>query len=133
MIRHSELPLLRADDDGLARVRDLVGNAIVDRRLWIMFVDGDGRQSPVIMPIDDLPFAPEPSLMGGLEHVLGGLRDELATDRAGSVMFTLERRGPDDVLAGDLAWAEALRSACLDAGVEVRGMFLSTPRGVRRL
>jgi hypothetical protein len=133
MIRHSDLPLLHTADDGYTRVRDLVGNAIVDRRLWLMFVDGDGWQSPVVMPIDDLPLAPEPALMQGLEHVLGGLRDQLATDRAGSVMLTLERRGPDDVLAADVAWAVALRSACRGAGVDVRGMFLSTPDGVRRM
>jgi hypothetical protein len=125
--------LLHTDDDGFARVRDLIGSAIVDRRLWLMFVDGDGRQSPVLMPIDDLPCAPEPSLMSGLEHVLGGIRDDLATDRPGSVLCTLERRGPDEVLAGDVAWAVALRSTCLEAGVEVRGMFLSTPGSVRRL
>lgn len=133
MIRHSDLPLLRPTDDGFTRVRDLVGRAIVDRRLWLMFVDGDGRQSPVLIPIDDLPFAPEPPLMNGLEHVLGGLRDQLATERDGSVMLTLERRGPDEVLAADVVWAVALRSACRGAGVDVRGMFLSTPGGVRRM
>ncbi|MGI5129724.1 hypothetical protein ACQEVB_23150 [Pseudonocardia sp. CA-107938] len=130
MIRHSDLPALRVDDDGLDRVRELVGNAAAQRRLWLMFVDGDGLQSPVVMPVDDLPPAPTPALIGGLQHVLTGLRDHLA---GGSVLLTLERHGPDEVLAADLAWAAALRTACGGAGVAVRGTFLSTPEGVRRL
>lgn len=133
MTRPTDLPLLRTDDDGFARVRDLVGAAIVDRRLWLMFVDGDGRQAPVVMPVDGMPVAPDPGLLHGLAEVLGGFGPDLATDRAGSVILTCERLGPDEVLANDVAWADALRRTCRDAGVEVRGLFLSTRGGVRRL
>ncbi len=129
----TDLPPLHTDDDVLARVRDLVGSAIVDRRLWLMFVDGDGRQAPVVMPIDSVPAVPDPGLMGGLGEVLAGFLPDLATDRAGSVILTYERLGPDEVLAIDVAWADALRRTCRGAGVEVRGLFLSTRGGVRRL
>ncbi|MDN5861120.1 MAG: hypothetical protein L0H84_21155 [Pseudonocardia sp.] len=133
MTHHTDLPPLQVDDDGLARVRELVGCAVVDRRLWLMFFDGDGRQSPVLMPVDDMPAAPEPALTRGLGQVLGGIRDDLTTRRAGSVILTMERLGPDEVLASDLAWAVALRDTCQDAGVDVRGLFLSTPTAVQRI
>jgi hypothetical protein len=133
MTRPTDLPLLHTDDDGLARVRELVGAAIVDRRLWLMFVDGDGRQVPVVMPIDAMPAVPDHGVMDGLGGILGGLAGDLCTDRPGSVILTWERLGPDEVLATDAAWAEALRSTCCDAGVAARGVFLSTRGGVRRL
>lgn len=133
MTRPTDLPPLPTDDDGLARVRDLVGAAIVDRRLWLMFVDGDGRQAPVLMPVDGMPAVPDPEAVRGLAEVLRGIEPDLATDRAGSVILTYERLGPEEVLADDVAWADVLRGACRAAGVELRGLFLSTRGGVRRL
>lgn len=134
-MRHfTDLPVLPVDDDGLARVHELVGAAAVDSRLWIMFVDGDGWQSPVLMPIDGIPHLPEPQMSSGLGEILGGLRDQLATDRGqGSVILTRERFGPDEVTAADIAWADALRRTCRDAAVTVRGLFLSTSAGVARI
>ena len=133
MTRPTDLPPLRSDDDGLSRVRDLVGAASADRTIWLMFIDGDGWQNPVLMPIDGVSAAPDPRLLSGLTEILCGIGGDLATDRAGSVIFTCERLGPDEVLADDLAWADALRGACRSSGIEVRGVFLSTRSGVRRL
>ena len=130
----TDAPTLLTDADVLDRVRTLVGPACTDRQLWIMFVDGDGRQAPVVMPIADLPRHPEPGGLTNLSSVLGGLRDELATDLgAGSVILTLERLGPDRTLPQDRDWAQALTEACISAATELRGIFLSTRGGVRRL
>ncbi|WP_300019008.1 hypothetical protein [Pseudonocardia sp.] len=130
----TDAPVLLTDADVLDRVRALVGRACTDRQLWIMFVDGDGRQAPVVMPIADLPRHPEPGGLAGLAGVLGGLRDELATDLGpGSVILTLERLGPDRTLPQDRDWAQALTDACIAAAVELRGIFLSTRGGARRL
>jgi hypothetical protein len=61
-IPHSaDAPLLLTDADVLARVQALVGRAITDRQLWIMFVDGDNRQAPVVMPVSDMPRHPPPA------------------------------------------------------------------------
>jgi hypothetical protein len=40
--RISEMPILRTESEVLQRVSDIVGAATTDRRLWIMFLDGDG-------------------------------------------------------------------------------------------
>jgi hypothetical protein len=127
-------PPLRTEDDVLARVRRLVGHAVTDRQLWVMLVDGDDHQAPVVVPISDLPRHPERRGLAALSHVLAGLRAELATARGpGSVIFARERSGTDDVLPLDRAWAAALAEACRSAEVTLRGVYLSTPGGVRRL
>ncbi len=130
----TDLPILLTDADVLHRVRTLVGPACTDRQLWVMFVDGDGRQAPVLMPIAELPRFPDPERVANLTRILGGLHDELATDLGpGSVILTLERLGPDHMLPQDRDWAQALTDACTAGAVELRGLLLSTPGGVRRL
>ena len=101
MTNFAEAPPLLTDADVLVRVEQLVGPAAADRRLWIMWVDGDGQQAPVIVPVDDMPRHPDRSQLDGLAEVLAGLRDELATESGPcSVVFTLERLGLDGVLPG---------------------------------
>jgi hypothetical protein len=127
-------PLLLTDSDVLERVRQLVGQATVARQLWIMFVDGDGRQAPVIMPISDIPLRPEARVIDNLAAVMAGMCADLTTDvGSGSVVLTLERIGRDAVLAGDRQWAAALREACERAGATLRGVYLSTSGGVHRI
>ncbi len=130
----TDLPPLVSDEDVLARVEKLVGTAITDRQLWLMLVDGDGRQTPVVVPISDMPRNPDARGLAGLSQVLSGLRAELATERGpGTVILTRERRGSDEVSPLDRAWAEALADTCRTADVALRGVFLSTPGGVQRV
>jgi hypothetical protein len=127
-------PLLLTESDVLERVERLVGRATVARQLWIMFVDGDGRQAPVVLPISDLPLRPEGRVIDNLAAVMAGMCVDLTTDvGGGSVVLTLERIGPDAALDVDRKWAAALRKACVRAGATVRGVYLSTSGGVRRL
>jgi hypothetical protein len=65
---HDAPPLL-TDDDVKRRVEALVGPALRDRTLWLLFVDGDSRQAPVVMPINDLPRLPD-GVITGLGSVL---------------------------------------------------------------
>jgi hypothetical protein len=126
-------PPLTTDDAVLERVEQLVGPAIVPRRLWVMFVDGDQRQAPVMMPIDDIPPRPDRTVEG-LRAVLAGFVPDLATDTGpGSVVFVLERLGDERVTSVDRAWVEALTKTCGDVRVAARGVYRSTPDGVRRL
>lgn len=130
---HTAAPLL-TDADVHERVRALVGPATTDRQLWIMFVDGDNRQSPVLMPISQIPREPEPRTLRNLGKVLAGVCPDLATDAGpGSVILTLERQGLDGVLPTDRVWGDALSKTCAQAEVTLRGIYLSTERGVRRL
>jgi hypothetical protein len=126
-------PLL-TDDDVQERVTTLIGRATQDRCLWLMLVDGDRRQAPVVMPVEDSPVRPDPALAEGLRGVLEGLTDMLATDAGpGSCVFVWERLGPDGFREDDEVWARALAEAATGADLGTLGIFLSTPAGVRRL
>lgn len=130
----ADAPVLRTDAEVLERVEQLIGSACHPRQLWIMWLDGDCRQAPVVMPIADIPRTPDRLLLRNLGGVIAGLRDDLATDRGpGSVILTVERRGGDGVMPGDRRWAEGLRSMCEEADVTLRGLFLSTDDGIRPL
>ena len=134
MTNSAAAPPLLTDADVLVHVEQLVGPAAVDRRLWIIWVDADGRQAPVVVPVDDIPRHLDLSQLDGLTEVLSRLRDELTTESGPcSVVFTLERLGVDGVLPGDRTWATALAAACERSGTPLRGTFLTTRGGVRRL
>lgn len=79
----ADAPALLTDTDVLLRVEQLVGHAVADRTLWIMWVDGDGRQAPVVMPVEEFPRDPEPAQLDGLATVLGGLRGVYLSTRRG--------------------------------------------------
>ena len=89
-------PPLRTDDDVARRVAALVGCAARDDTLWLLFVDGDDRQAPVVMPIEELSGPPDDEMVTALGDVLEGFLPDLATAAgAGSVVFVRERLGPD--------------------------------------
>jgi hypothetical protein len=128
----ADAPLLLTDADVLRRVTDLIGTASAVRRLWLMFVDGNCRQAPVVVPIADVPQRPHAGPLDGHARILAGLREQLATDVGpGSVILTLERLGTDAVLPDDREWAGALALTCDRAKMRLRGVFLSTDGGVR--
>ncbi|WP_433781090.1 hypothetical protein ACQPX6_15505 [Actinomycetospora sp. CA-101289] len=84
------------------------------------------------MPIEDSPPRPDPELVDGLQTVLAGLADELATDAGpGSCVFVWERLGARR-RDGDELWADALEGAVRGAGIACLGIFVSTPVGIRR-
>jgi hypothetical protein len=130
---HDAPPLL-TDDDVKRRVEALVGPALRDRTLWLLFIDGDRRQAPVVMPINDLPRLPD-GVITGLGSVLEGVLPDLATAAGpGSVVFVRERLGPDYILPADRVWAEVLATMCRARRIVVRGTYLTTPGGgTRRL
>ena len=125
---------LRTDDDIARRVADLIGCAARDDTLWLLFVDGDDRQAPVGMPVEEMAGPPDGEVIRGMGEVLEGFLPDLATAAGvGSVVFVRERFGPDDVLPIDLAWAEALTAMGRDRGIRVRGVHLSTRRRTQRI
>jgi hypothetical protein len=125
---------LRTDADVDRRVAALVGRAARDDTLWLLFVDGDDRQAPVVMPVEELSGPPVDELIVGLGDVLAGFLPDLATDGGpGSVVFVRERLGPDTVLPADRAWAEALGAMCRSRDIALRGIHLSTRGAVRRM
>lgn len=130
MTHIADAPPLLTDPDVLARVTELVGPAAVRRQLWVLFLDRDRRQAPVMVPIEDL--SDRLDELPPLAPVLEGVMPMLATTAgAGAVVLVLERRGPHVATADDERWAAQLATGCGD--VVLDGVYLSTPGGVRRL
>jgi hypothetical protein len=127
-------PPLRTDDDIARRVADLIGCAAGSDKLWLLFVDGDDRQTPVVMPVEEVSGPPDGEMVMALGDVLEGVLPDLATAAGvGSVVFVRERLGPDFVLPADRAWAEALATMCREREIRSRGVHLSTRSMTKRI
>jgi hypothetical protein len=127
-------PPLRTDDDVARRVAALIGRATRDDTLWLLFVDGDDRQTPVVMPVEEASGPPDREMVMALGNVLEGVLPDLATAAGvGSVVFVRERLGPDFVVPADRAWAEALATMCREREIRSRGVHLSTRGMTKRI
>jgi hypothetical protein len=100
----------------------LVGRA-VNRQLWIMFLDEDDYQLPLLVPCEDLPeYPPErPIPLGDFVEAAG----------AAAIFVVLERYASEQLTAADLAWAKHVASSCAVASIDLRGILLSHRKGVR--
>lgn len=107
------------------RVAELLGRA-VKRQLWLMFLDEQDVQLPLLVPLDGMPQLPPTD--GSLDALLGQLGD---VADAKSFIFVLERYADAELTPADIAWAAALHSACDAADIRLRGILVSHKRGVR--
>ena len=111
-----------------ARVAHLIGRAR-RRQLWFLFLDEQGVQLPLIVPVTDPPRRPYAALAG-----LGVLVGRSARGcRAASVVVVLERPAPPTLMKDDRAWARAVHAACDAEDVAVRATLISHLGGVRAL
>jgi hypothetical protein len=126
------------DDIRLAeRVAYLLERAST-RQLWIMFLDEQDVQSPVLMPcagLPDDPFEPVSASDTGpttAAHLMGARVASLmdGTDLA-QVVLAWERPGASRLDDQDRGWARELARACRARGGRVRAQFLVHDRGVR--
>ena len=118
--------VLDTDDALLERARALLQQG-VRRQIWLMFLDDEGRQLPLLMPID-VPRRPGAREAPALARLLAELVDDF---EASHVVVTLERRGRDLVSTSDAEWFRLARDACAGAGVNMRGPMLCHTGGVR--
>jgi hypothetical protein len=119
----AQLPQLTSDELIHERVSDLVGRAI-SRQLWLMFLDENDAQLPLLVPVSDLPSAPPieiASLIIGTADAVG----------ARGIIVVLERYGDESLTAADRAWARHIHLCCAEAPARLRGILLSHARGVR--
>lgn len=85
------------------------------RALWLMWLDDDGRQLPLVVPVDGIPPVPDRGVLRGLL----GLHDAVAAEHLageGHLAMALCRPGHADVTEDDAEWAGALREL-LDDGL----------------
>jgi hypothetical protein len=123
---------LRTDADVLARVDAIIDPASrADRTLWLFFLNPDGIQANVLMPIDDIPAYPGPDDAEGLFEMLGHLADPDGLNM--SLVVTITRWGTTELTDSDRRWAAILRRGAAQAGTPVRMFCLATPEGVRGL
>ena len=77
------------------------------RSLWLAWFDADGMQSPVLVPIDDLPVTPDPSMFDGLRLLNETVVSAQLGDGAHLAM-ALCRPGEAVVSDSDDEWVDAL-------------------------
>jgi hypothetical protein len=107
------------------RVQDLVGAALVNK-VWLLFLDEDDVQLPVIIPIGELPERPpEEDALVPLLTAIG--------ESAHSVIAVLERPGGRKLSGDDRAWVRSLSAGVHRAGLGLSGLLLSHSTGVRSL
>ena len=120
---------VRTDADVLSRVDLLIDP--VDRlrqSLWLFFLDRGDIQSPVVVPIEDVPEDPEPDEVGNLCWIIAEVLG--STEPAGSVIVTLTRPGPAAIRETDRIWHERLQDGAILHGARIRKICLATPDGV---
>lgn len=89
--------------------RDLMGAAGFDgRTLWMIFLEASGRLCPCVVPIDDVPPAPDALLLRNLAGIARSTIEDCGLD---SVAFLLARPGPTEMLETDRRWARELTRA----------------------
>ena len=98
-------------------------------QLWMVILDADGRCTPVVQHIEDLPDTPDPQLYANLMLVCRGILDEVIP--GGSVAFLRARPGPAGLTAADRAWAAGLSAAAHEHGVACRPVHLANDHEIR--
>jgi hypothetical protein len=108
-----------------ARIRQLVPCA-TERQLWLVMLDRDDVQLPVMIPIGDLAVRAEQVAAEGLADLLTTLTAELSP---ASFVFVAERPGSSAVTDDDRLWLTFLLGLTSEA-VRVRAAYLCHDDGV---
>jgi hypothetical protein len=122
----------RADQDVLGRVAAIIApSARYDRTLWLFFLGPDGTQAKLVVPIDDIPERPAPSMLGNVCYVA---TEAIAHSwPGGNVVITLSRPGGLKLTDSDRHILRAFQHGASVHGTPVRMLCLATPQGVREL
>lgn len=117
---------LRSDSEIEARVTELIGRAN-QRQLWLLFLDEQAVQLPVLMPVETMPLRPDDTIQG-----LAALVSESMSDlRASSVIVVFERYADAAITESDRLWARAICGAFSDRSIALRALLISHRSGVR--
>ncbi|GGB37000.1 hypothetical protein GCM10011492_29690 [Flexivirga endophytica] len=103
---------IRTEHDLFERWEELMGDGGFGRRsLWLIFLDEEGRQSDLIVPIDDIPILPDSRDVHAIGDLIARVREEVGVAQ---VPMLLSRPGPSEITEGDRRWAIALTEALRD-------------------
>lgn len=99
------------------------------RLLWLQLFDAEGRPTPLLPTIEDLPLLPDQEcferVLGFVQHLL-----ELETP-GGSVAFLLSRPGRAGISASDRRWAVGLTGTARRLGVRAWPVHLANDHELR--
>lgn len=117
---------LSSDSEIEARVSDLIGRAN-QRQVWLLFLDADDVQLPLLLPVDGMPLFPDDSTAGFASLVAASM----SQIEASSVIVVLERYADAAITESDRLWARAISEAFSDRSLRLRALLISHRRGVR--
>lgn len=120
------------DQDVLARVSAIIEPATRRQRsLWLFFLERDGTQANLVVPIDDVPERPEAGVVANVCYVAS---ESIAhAPRILSVIITLSRPGTLRRTESDRHILRALQHGAARHATPVRMLVLATQEGVREL
>lgn len=111
----TQLPPVRSAHDLYRYWRRLMGPlGLTGRRLWISFIDPDGRVDPVLPQIDDLPVRAGVTDCGGLMIMFDHVREFFA---GGAVALLYTRPGRHPMDDDDRSWGQSLTAAARAADI----------------
>jgi hypothetical protein len=92
--------------------RSLLGDGGFSRRsIWLLFLDEEGRPSPVLVPIDDIPRRPVQRFLDNLRYMAHEL---VGNGDVASMAMLLSRPGQVTMTDEDRTWARALHEISAD-------------------
>ncbi len=128
--RPEDMPPIHSQADLHQLWRALMGElGFGSNQLWMVVLDADGRCTPVIQHITEVPDVPDRRLLAGLMNLSRGILDEVLP--GGSVAFLWARPGRAGLNAADRAWATGLSTAARDAGVATHPVHLANDQEIR--
>lgn len=116
------------DDTIIETISGLIGpEEYTTPSLWFVLVDITGHPLPVVIPIDQLPQAPDPETSTRIFEALG----EVLSDHApgGAVVVTLVHPDGGVVSRPERLWYSDLHTAAYRAGVRIRALLTVGRRG----
>lgn len=115
LVNPADLPPIRTQEELHRLWRMLMGPlGFGDRSLWLHLLDADGRSSPVLVQVDELPVLPDATMRRQLERFV---RELVAHSGGDSVAFLLTRPGRSGLTPADRSWAEALSEVVRRVGL----------------
>lgn len=121
------LPPLTSQSAIEERVQLLIGRA-ARRQIWLLFLDDEDRQLPLLIPVQDPPPQPAEDDDRKFAELLAHVQEQ--TEARGFVAV-IERFGGLALTPADSAWARMLAAAASLAPLRLHGILLSHARGVR--
>ena len=121
------MPPIRDDQDLHRAWSALMGPLGFDqRRLWLAFIDEDGRMNGALTQIDDLPVQVDEQFCRSLAQMCTQLLGDPTDGRSCALLLT--RPGGDPVNRDDRAWACELTTAARRANVAIWPLHFANDR-----